>query len=81
MLRLSVTAKEFGGRPSDYLPELGSYEKFCVDEICAHLMIHLREEAREQAQSESNVSRELRSKGPVSLNWLMDEQKRRDGTG
>lgn len=87
MLRLAVTAKEFGVRPSDYLPELGSYEAFCVDEICAHLLIHMREQAREEAQRgwsggrESTGSREPKSKGPVSIEWLMEQQERRKMAG
>lgn len=38
MLRLGAVAKMFGVRPSDYLPELSSYEKFCVDEAIAYVL-------------------------------------------
>lgn len=30
-----MTAKTFGVRPSDYLDDLGSYEKYCFDELIA----------------------------------------------
>lgn len=82
LLRLSVTAKEFGSKPSDYFPELGTYEKFCLDEACAHLLIHMRDEARKEveqgakARSAGLENREPVSKGPVSLDWMTQTQER-----
>ncbi|NPV80747.1 MAG: hypothetical protein HPY52_10805 [Firmicutes bacterium] len=75
-----MTAKEFGARPSDYLPELGTYEAFCLDEACAHMLIHMREEARKEAEREikgkaGTGDREPVAKGPVSLDWLKQQQE------
>lgn len=72
MLRLAVVAKEFSRRPSDYIRGLGAYEAFCVDELCAHSLMQLREKAQKDA--------EARAKGgpvqheAVSLDWLEQQQ-------
>lgn len=71
LLRLAVTAKEFHSKPSSYLCGLSDYEAFCLDEACAHMLIHMREKAREDA--EKTVGRSTDRKG-VSLDWLMDKQ-------
>lgn len=79
-----MTAKEFNSRPSDYLPELGSYEAFCVDEICAHLLIHMREEARREADAgrhSGGAGRKPVSRGPVSLEWMQQYQDQRRAAG
>lgn len=41
-----MTAKEFRVRPSVYFPEFGSYEAFCLDEVCAHALIIARDEGK-----------------------------------
>lgn len=84
-----MTAKEFGQRPSDYLPELGSYEAFCLDEICAHMLISLREQARKEAEEEFKAKTGQGSQGsgqgkkqpPVSLDWLAKQQEQLGKTG
>jgi len=83
-----VTAKEFGQRPSDYLPELESYEAFCLDEACAHILIGLREQARKEAEEEFNAKAGQGSQSgghgkrqPVSLDWLAEQQKQLAKTG
>lgn len=88
ILRLAVTAKEFGQRPSDYLPELGSYEAFCLDEACAHVLISLREQARKDAEEELNAKTGKGSQSgghgkqqAVSLGWLAEQQKQLAQTG
>lgn len=43
-----MVAKEFRTRPSEYFPELSSYEAFCLDEVCAHALIKLREQANSE---------------------------------
>ncbi|MGE5584048.1 MAG: hypothetical protein ACM309_00690 [Bacillota bacterium] len=81
---MAVTAKEFGVRPSDYLPELGTYEAFCLDEACAHVLIAMREEARKEAEKEIKAKagrREPVSRGPVSLDWMMQRQAQWKQTG
>jgi hypothetical protein len=35
---MGMTAKTFGVRPSDYLPELGTWERYCFDELVAFQM-------------------------------------------
>ena len=50
MLRLAVVAKEFSRRPSDYITGLGEYEAFCMDELCAHSLMQLREQAQKDAE-------------------------------
>ena len=88
MLRLAVTAKEFNQRPSDYLPELGSYEAFCLDEACAHMLITMREQAREDAEKEfeAKTGKGSQSGGygkqqAVSLGWLAEQQQQLAKTG
>lgn len=83
-----MTAKEFNQRPSDYLPELGSYEAFCLDEACAHVLISLREQAREEAEEEFNdkTGKGSQSGGygeqkSVSLGWLAEQQQQLARTG
>lgn len=75
-----MTAKEFGARPSDYLPELGSYEAFCLDEVCTHMLIHMRNEARKEVEEGRDGDGEhgSKSKESVSLDWMWQQQKQRD---
>ena len=51
-----MTAKTFGVRPSDYLPELGTWERYCFDELVAVQMAieeqkHI-EEAKKQTEGD-----------------------------
>jgi adenylate kinase len=52
LLRVSATAKEWNCRPSEFFPELDTYQAFVLDEICAHAMIELRDQARKDADEE-----------------------------
>ena len=83
MLRLAVVAKEFGRRPSDYMPEVGQYEAFCVDELCAHSLMQLREKAQKDAEARAKGQRpaEPEQRGPVSLEWLEEQQNKRKARG
>ena len=83
MLRLAVVAKEFGRRPSDYMPGVGAYEAFCVDELCAHSLMQLREQARKEAESRARGGGPSESvqQGPVSLEWLEEYQNKRKAGG
>ena len=83
MLRLAVVAKEFGRRPSDYMPGVGAYEAFCVDELCAHSLMQLREQARKEAEARAKGGRptEPVQQGPVSLEWLEEYQNKREARG
>ena len=76
MLRLAVVAKEFGNRPSSYVKGLGAYEAFCVDELCAHSLMQLREKAQKDAEQRAKCGRqaEPEQRGPVSLDWLEQQQ-------
>ncbi len=83
-----MTAKEFNQRPSDYLPELGSYEAFCLDEACAHALIAMREQARKEAEEEFNAKTGKGSQSgghgkqqAVSLDWLAEQQQQLAKTG
>lgn len=84
-----MTAKEFGAKPSDYLPELESYEAFCFDEVCAHMLITMREQARKEAEEEFKAKTGQGSQGsgqgkkqpPVSLDWLQKQQQQLAKTG
>lgn len=87
MLRLAVTAKEFGQRPSSYLPELDGYTAFCLDEACAHALIVMREQARKEAEEEAACKakgakgKRPGGKGPVSLNQMSEIQEQLKQTG
>jgi len=81
MLRIAITAKEFGQKPSSYMPDISSYEAFCFDEACAHYLIRAREKARKDQENESPHSKTPTSKGPVSFEWLMEQQKKLKKTG
>lgn len=83
MLRLAVVAQEFGRRPSDYMPGVGAYEAFCVDELCAHSLMQLREKAQKDAEQRAKGGRpaEPEQRGPVSLDWLEEQQMRRKARG
>jgi hypothetical protein len=78
-----VVAKEFGVRPSDYLPELGWFEAFCLDEVCTHMLIHMRDEARKEVEEgrDSDEGRSTKSRGSVSLDWMWQQQKQREAAG
>jgi hypothetical protein len=71
---LAITAKKFGIPPSYYLKdELGSYEQFCLDEMCAVVLTDVEEQARREAlaeaenRSEGAKLRQQIKKGPLSL--------------
>lgn len=69
-----MVAKEFSRRPSDYVKGLGAYEAFCVDELCAHSLMQLREQAQKDAEARTQ-------RGPVehkavSLDWLEQQQNK-----
>ncbi len=82
MLRLAVVAKEFSRRPSDYITGLGEYEAFCMDELCAHSLMQLREQARKEAEARtSGRPPEPTQQGPVSLEWLEEYQNKRKARG
>ena len=83
MLRLAVVAKEFSRRPSDYITGLGAYEAFCVDELCAHSLMQLREQAQKDAEARAKGHRpaEPEQRGPVSLEWLEEQQNKRKARG
>ena len=51
MKRLALTAKAFGAKPSDYFPELSTYEKFAVDEACAYVLAVVQEQQLEDLKS------------------------------
>ena len=73
-----MTAKEFNQKPSSYFPELGSYESYCFDEACAHLLIELREEARKDTKEEienERLSKKKTNSNYVSLEWLANKQE------
>ena len=69
-------AKEFSQRPSSYLPELGTLEAFCLDEACAHVLIQMREDAREKGEEETGEKprKEDPKKEFVSIQWLVEKQ-------
>jgi len=83
VLRLAVVAKEFSRRPSDYITGLGAYEAFCVDELCAHSLMQLREKAQKDAEARAKGQRpaEPEQRGPVSLEWLEEQQNKRKARG
>jgi len=83
VLRLAVVAKEFSRRPSDYITGLGAYEAFCVDELCAHSLMQLREQAQKDAEARAKGHRpaEPEQRGPVSLEWLEEQQNKRKARG
>lgn len=86
MTRLAVTAKEFNQKPSSYLPELGTYEAYCFDEACAHLLIELREQARKEAKEEienerNGMHKQKTNNNFVSLDWLANKQEQLKKTG
>ena len=74
-----MVAKEFSRRPSDYITGLGAYEAFCVDELCAHSLMQLREKAQKDAEARAKGQRpaEPEQRGPVSLEWLEEQQNKR----
>jgi hypothetical protein len=78
-----VVAKEFSRRPSDYITGLGAYEAFCVDELCAHSLMQLREKAQKDAEARAKGQRpaEPEQRGPVSLEWLEEYQNKRKARG
>ncbi len=51
MKRLALTAKAFGAKPSDYLPELSTYERFAVDEACAYILAVVQEQQLDELKS------------------------------
>lgn len=83
MLRIAITAKEFGQKPSSYMPDISSYEAFCFDEACAHYLIKAREKARKEhdGEGEAKQNKAPTSKGPVSFEWLMNKQEQLKQTG
>ena len=81
MTRLATVAKEFGQKPSSYLPELGTFEAFCLDEACAHALIQMREEAREKSEIKEKPKKEEPKKEFVSIGWLLEKQEHLKKTG
>ncbi len=75
-----MVAKEFGRRPSDYLRGLGAYEAFCVDELCAHVLMQLREKAMKdaEARSKGQVREAPVSNKSVPLEWLEEWQNKHE---
>lgn len=78
MLRLAVVAKEFSRRPSDYITGLGEYEAFCMDELCAHSLMQLREQAQKDAEAKARGGRpsEAARRETVSLDWMEERQNK-----
>lgn len=78
MLRLAVVAKEFSRRPSEIITELGAYEAFCVDELCAHSLMQLREQAQKDAEAKARGGRpaEAARRETVSLDWMEERQNK-----
>lgn len=70
-----MVAKEFSRRPSDYLRGLGAYEAFCVDELCAHSLMQLREKAQKDAEAEARGQKTVQHKA-VSMDWLEQQQNK-----
>lgn len=52
-MRIGMTAKTFGVRPSDYLPELGTWERYCFDELVAIQMAIEEQKQIEEAKSKA----------------------------
>jgi hypothetical protein len=50
---MGMTAKTFGVRPSDYLPELGTWERYCFDELVALQMAIEEKRQFDAAKQES----------------------------
>ena len=76
-------AKEVGRRPSDYMPGVGQYEAFGVYELCAHSLRQRREQAQKDAEAKAKGQRaaEPVQRGPVSLEWLEEQQNKRRARG
>lgn len=49
-MRVAATAKAWGVKPSSYLPELGTYEAFAFDELCAVVLSMKEQEALDEAR-------------------------------
>lgn len=73
-----MVAKEFGHRPSDYMRDLGAYEAWCVDELCAHSLMQLREQAQKDAEAKARGGRpvEAARRVTVSLDWMEERQNK-----
>jgi hypothetical protein len=65
------------------MPGVGQYEAFCVDELCAHFLMQLREQAQKDAEAKAKGGRpsEPVQRGPVSLEWLEEQQNKRKARG
>ncbi len=59
-----MTAKTFGVRPSDYLPELGTWERYCFDELVAFQMAIEEKNRFDDAMAESGDKPEPKSNHP-----------------
>lgn len=56
------------------MPELGTYEAFCLDEVCAHVLIHTRDEARRKAEEDVRGKAGSGGRRGVSLDWMKQRQ-------
>ncbi|HPZ14637.1 MAG TPA: hypothetical protein PLK04_10430 [Bacillota bacterium] len=54
-----------------------------MDELCAHSLMQLREQARQEAEARAKGGRptEPVQQGPVSLEWLEEYQNKRKARG
>lgn len=72
-MRLGAVAKTFSIRPSDYFPELGTYERFCLDEAVAYFVASKEAEQIEQAK---NKEPEPSAKQTDFIEWMNSEKFR-----
>src|SRR5690606_497278 len=63
--RLAYTAKAWGKAPSDYLPELDTYEAFALDEACAVLIAHEQEQELEKVRQGKSAKQPEPEKDPL----------------
>lgn len=53
---MGAVAEAYHCRPSDYLPELNTFEKFCVDEVVAYAVAE--EKARQMKELKDKKNKE-----------------------
>lgn len=63
---MATTAKAWGKAPSDYLPELGTWERFVVDEACAY--VYALEQDRRLKEQPRGVPKPLADQDAMS--WM-----------
>ena len=75
---MALVADTWGKAPSDYLPDLKDYERFCVDQAAAVILADIKEKAREEAEKErkSKDKYKPQDKGAFAFNPLDDSFKR-----